>query len=161
MFSLLVFSSFSQLCFTKTFLLSLFNISISFTWQPLLKHWTMVHSPLAYTALLIVTLLQPTHLKHFLYSSLSYKALWFLCLYLPTGLRKRMLETDCAFVSVTETCLTQFQKGTSTSPSFGASQSFHLLRDSFSKSILLTCLFKINTAYYSFCNCVSLSLSPS
>lgn len=95
------------------------------------------------------------------FSSFSYKALRFLCLYLPTWLRKRMLETDCAFISVTETCLTQFQKRTSTSPSFGASQSFHLLRGSFSKSILPTCLFKINSVYYSFSNCVSLSLSPS
>lgn len=85
----------------------------------------------------------------------------YVCLYVTIGLRKRMLEADCAFVSVTKTCLTQFQKGTSTYPSFGASQSFYLLRESFSESILLTCLFKINTAYYSFCNCVSLSLSPS
>lgn len=127
------------------------NISVAFRWPPLLNHdlfttclHCSVHCPPSSAI--------PS--KIFLKIFIQLQAC---SSYLPTGLRKRMLETDLDFISMTKTCLTQLQRGTYTFPSFGFSQSFHLLRESSSKSIWLTCLFRINTAYYSFCNWVSLS----
>lgn len=132
-----------------------FNISVSFRWPPFLNY------DLFTTCLLCSVHCPPSSTnpsKTFYYFSFNCNAC---SSYLPTGLRKKMMETDLDFISMTKACLTQLQRGTFSFPSFGFSQSFHLLRESSSKSILLTCLFKINTAYYSFCNCASLSLSPT
>lgn len=81
-----------------------FSISVSFRWPPLLNHDFLTNC-LHY----IVPLPLPIHLKLFFDFSFNCKAH---SSYLPTALRKRMMETDLDFISMTKTCPTQLQRET-------------------------------------------------
>lgn len=126
-----------------------FNISVSFRWSPLLNH-DLLTNCLHY----IVPLPLPIHLKLLLIFHLIAKLIVLSC---QQDWEKGWWKQTLILYLWLKPALPSSRERLYTFPSFGFSQSFHLLRESSFKSIFLTCLFKINTAYYSFCNCVSLS----
>nr|XP_021153888.1 uncharacterized protein LOC110364576 [Columba livia] len=126
--------------------------------QPLLKHWTMALSPLTYTALPIVLLLLSIHLN-----TLFFIHLWSPVVLVPlsaNGTEKKDAGNRLCFHICDRNLSFSVPER-----DFHFSILWNLLVLPLVKrwplQVNITHVFKINIAYYSFCNCVSLSLSPS